>query len=239
METSTARIYGGSGLGLNIVSHLVELMGGHLNIVSKVNVGTTFSVILPLRESSAIDTSLITPCTSNLTPPLPENLHVKILVVDDNHINRMVLESFAKRLGCEVDFAENGLQAVRYMERQLGSSLLPLDSMNHGDPPPSKLHSPPSSSSSLSPPPCQRPCSIVFMDVCMPVMNGIEATTRIRQLGVAVPIIGLTADITKETSQAGIQSEMSEILLKPLKYQQFVDCIRKWVLHIPTTDVSM
>ena len=63
----------------------------------------------------------------------------------------------------------------------------------------------------------------------MPVMNGIEATARLRQMGVGVPIIGLTADITKETYNAGIDSDMNDILLKPLKFRAFVECINKWV----------
>ena len=63
----------------------------------------------------------------------------------------------------------------------------------------------------------------------MPVMNGIEATKQIRALGVTIPIIGLTGDITKETQAAGLQSEMNELLLKPIKFTQFIECLRRWV----------
>ncbi len=61
----------------------------------------------------------------------------------------------------------------------------------------------------------------------MPVMNGIEATRQIRVLGVSMPVVGLTADITRETRAAGLQSEMNEVLLKPIKFRQFAECVHR------------
>ena len=61
---------------------------------------------------------------------------------------------------------------------------------------------------------------LIFMDVWMPVLNGLEATKELRSLGASLPIIGLTADFTSAIAQQGLQAGMTSVLLKPLAWDQ-------------------
>jgi hypothetical protein len=110
-EASTARRYGGTGLGLMICCQLVELMGGAMMVESKPGEGSSFSYttsLLPAiqRETSAhvgkASIASIADCTTAL----------RILVVDDNEINQVVACKFLQKLGCQVEVARNGREAV-------------------------------------------------------------------------------------------------------------------------------
>ncbi len=95
----------GSGLGLGIVRHLVELMGGDLGLDSETGLGSVFWVRLPLP-----------PATGSVLPARPEpalpHVEMDILIVEDNQINRTVLEEMLRQDGHHVWQATNGVQGV-------------------------------------------------------------------------------------------------------------------------------
>lgn len=87
VDDSHTRKYGGTGLGLVISQRLVEAMGGNLKVVSNVGVGSEFSFYLDLDViNSAIDTNVIS----------EQLMSKKILLVDDNPVNRLVLENILR-----------------------------------------------------------------------------------------------------------------------------------------------
>jgi signal transduction histidine kinase/ActR/RegA family two-component response regulator len=104
LKVSDAR--SGSGLGLAISRALVEQMGGTLSVQSQPRVGTTFtlSVDLPQTEAAPAPTEQ----TISSQSPLPG----RVLVVDDNAINRKVASALLQRLGLSVELAESGQQAL-------------------------------------------------------------------------------------------------------------------------------
>jgi PAS domain S-box-containing protein len=110
-EASTARRFGGTGLGLMICCQLVELMGGAMMVESKPGEGSAFSYttsLLPViqRETSAhID-------KPSIASPAARTAPLRILVVDDNEINQVVACKFLQKLGCQVEVARNGREAV-------------------------------------------------------------------------------------------------------------------------------
>ncbi|MBF0422014.1 MAG: PAS domain S-box protein [Magnetococcales bacterium] len=117
-DGTTTRRYGGSGLGLSIVAKLITLMGGTygLNSISGKGTRIWFEVSLlkgdmpERRPPSPPQTNSQT--NSNVTPRYPQFPGVRILVAEDFEINREMILDMLGKLGCVVDWAENGAQAV-------------------------------------------------------------------------------------------------------------------------------
>ena len=71
---------------------------------------------------------------------------------------------------------------------------------------------------------------IIFMDMQMPGMDGMETTRKIRGLGLSVPIIALTANAFESDRDACLDSGMDDYMTKPLKKDLILECIKNWVL---------
>jgi PAS domain S-box-containing protein len=118
----TARRYGGTGLGLGIARALVEQMGGSLTVDSQLGRGSTFQFTITL------------PCAVDVEAALPQApldtsalRHRRVLVVEDNAINREVVRQLLHGWGVEVDEAENGPAALAlHAERQYDVVLMDI-----------------------------------------------------------------------------------------------------------------
>jgi CheY-like chemotaxis protein len=110
-DASTTRRYGGTGLGLAICKRLVELMGGQIGVQSALGQGSTFW--LTLRLPHGMD-GAAHPAQAALGPAEagPGGRRGRILVAEDNAINRLVAEGLLESLGYEVQMVETGRQAV-------------------------------------------------------------------------------------------------------------------------------
>ena len=109
LDSSSTRKYGGSGLGLSLTKHLVELMSGHIEVDSRLGVGSTFSFVVRLPVAPTPD--------SAPKPPVPEIRGRRILVVDDTSTNRLVARVHLSRLGALVIEAESGSSALAELDR--------------------------------------------------------------------------------------------------------------------------
>ncbi|MCG8672103.1 MAG: response regulator, partial [Pseudomonadales bacterium] len=109
LDGSMARDYGGLGLGLAIVKDLLNLMGGTLDIDSKFGKGTCVSFTLPitLPAKSSVSANQQSPIDDVKLP-----CDTKILVVEDNPVNLMLLCKILEQEGIEVERASNGLEAI-------------------------------------------------------------------------------------------------------------------------------
>ena len=107
-ETSTASHIQGTGLGMPIVKKLVDLMDGTIEVTSKQNAGSKFVVRLPLKiDTEHQETDIAEADTEEISL---EGL--KILLVDDNEMNREIAEEILSEAGAEIETAEDGVIAV-------------------------------------------------------------------------------------------------------------------------------
>ncbi|MCX7067066.1 MAG: response regulator [Methylococcales bacterium] len=168
----------GTGLGLAISKSLIKLMGGGIHVSSIVGVGSTFSIELrvPIANADSIVITEKIPPVKSIAPNQPQ---WRLLIVDDNFDNRLLLVTLLTSVGFEVREAENGQQAVNIFE--------------------------------------QWQPHLIWMDMRMPVMDGYQATNKIRQLkgGDAVKIIALTASAFIDQHDSIINAGCDAVLHKP------------------------
>ena len=110
-DASISRRYGGTGLGLAISKRLVELMGGTIDVQSAPAEGTLFRFTLPMGYAQE-------PAAAPTAPPptLRAGNHLRVLVAEDNAVNRKVVLMMLKKLGVNADSVEDGAQAIAAAE---------------------------------------------------------------------------------------------------------------------------
>jgi PAS domain S-box-containing protein len=115
IDSSTSRRFGGSGLGLSICKHLVELMGGRIGVNSIEGKGSRFWFCLPLKRAQAVSQKEE---TAQVKPEVIASKGVKILVAEDNLINQKIIAGLLENLGYEVSVVENGREVLEAVEEQ-------------------------------------------------------------------------------------------------------------------------
>ena len=205
-DTSSGRCFGGTGLGLSISQHLVSLMGGRIEVQSRLGYGSRFYFVLPLQlEGVTPESSLSEDRVDNqeqeheLAPSTLPSMktcgEIRVLAVEDNPLNQDVLCDLLAGVNIHVDVAENGREALLQIETST------------------------------------TPYQLILMDVQMPVMGGIEATQQLRSREDtrSTPIIGLTADIQSKTRRECIQAGMDEVLHKPFSLKNLLPLLHRFL----------
>jgi signal transduction histidine kinase/DNA-binding response OmpR family regulator len=129
-DTSTTRVFGGTGLGLFISQNLAQLMGGQITLASKQGVGSEFRLAIPLDAEGPL---LTTPeefaqawqlqAQKQAQSQLPK-LHGKILIAEDNPENQQLICRILRQLGLDFDVVNNGAQALARATQQRYDLLL-------------------------------------------------------------------------------------------------------------------
>ena len=113
-ESSTTRIFGGTGLGLNISKMIVEMYGGKIELQSELGKGAEFCFEINFTISASKNLSSVPTTTNNSVTKLAGK---SILVVEDNDFNQLLASSYLKKNGVNVDIAENGAIAVEKLKQ--------------------------------------------------------------------------------------------------------------------------
>jgi uracil-DNA glycosylase family 4 len=179
LDSSNKKLYAGTCLGLAISRELVKSMNGEIGVVSPPGLGSTFWFTFKAYKANngqTIDSEDKPNIIREFVGEKP-----KILLVDDNDINRMVATEILRKSGCEVLTADSGLSALHLVK--------------------------------------EHEFDLVFMDIQMPEMDGVEATKLIKKLGLNVtpPIIAMTAYSMEEDKAKFISQGMDDYLAKPIQ----------------------
>lgn len=115
-DSSTARQYGGTGLGLSIAKKLTELMGGKIGAASKLHEGSSFTVEIPFKIPSNEQLQDLH-VSSHKTDQIPIFNHLKALVIEDQPLNREVIQGILNECQVQVVEAENGDAGIDILRR--------------------------------------------------------------------------------------------------------------------------
>jgi signal transduction histidine kinase/DNA-binding response OmpR family regulator len=172
-DDSISRRFGGAGLGLAVCKRLIQVMGGTIVVTSEMGAGSRFCAAVRVAVAGAMVTA---------APVSSAARRLKLLVVDDDPINQIVVCGLLAQAGHDATPVSSGAAAIAETGRERFDA--------------------------------------VFMDLHMPLMDGIEAARRIRALSTSehstMPIVALTADLLQMQS-AGFTELFSSVVAKPIR----------------------
>lgn len=188
-DSATTRQFGGTGLGLSISSHLVSLMGGDLQVESKLGKGSHFFFELSVKKCIA-DKEGEVKDINNLSDE-KVSFCGKVLIAEDNQVNQLLIKEYLQQYNIGAEIVENGKEA--------------LDRINN------------------------TVYDLIFMDINMPVMSGVEAVVSIKEKKISTPIIALTANAMAGDKEKFLNYGFDDYLSKPIVPKQLEEILQRYL----------
>ncbi len=193
----------GTGLGMAITHHLVQMMNGKIFADSKIGKGSTFTIHLPqkntgvgiLGEKRAKDIMLLRIDKTNIKKmqiDFEQMPYGKVMVVDDVESNLYVAKEMMAHYGLNIEAVSSGFEAI--------------DRVKKGE-----------------------VYDIIFMDHMMPKMDGMEATKILRESGYTHPIVALTANALIGQAKIFMENGFDDFISKPIDIRQLNTVLNKFI----------
>ena len=195
-ESSSERRFGGTGLGLSIVKQIVQHYDGKIEVSSELGIGARFTVTLMLDDANAGGVAEEI-CAQNFvyTPSKEELSRLKVLIVEDNEINQLVIKEQLREIGLLSDVAVNGEEALEKVKRSMAEkspyALILMD------------------------------CHMPVMDG----LEATKQIRQLEHQGSTLPIIALTANALTGDKEKCLKSGMDDFISKPVGVSRLKECV--------------
>jgi signal transduction histidine kinase/CheY-like chemotaxis protein len=191
VQTGKTASQKGTGLGLTITRQFVELMGGTIHVESRAGKGSRFCIELPVARTEDSEIERSKGSEERIVGLKPDQPEYRILIVEDEKENWLLLQRILQNAGFTVRVAEEGAEAVEMFQSW-------------------------------------RP-HFIWMDLRMPVMEGAEATRRIRALpgGADVKIAAVTASAFASEREGVLAAGVDDFVRKPYRSTEIFNCLAR------------
>jgi len=208
-DASTTRKYGGTGLGLAISKELIKMMDGNIRVESTEGEGSVFSFYICMKIVQRIEVAdkehvslkedkiYLEESIQSHQHEVKTDVKTKILLVEDNEMNRKIMMLMLKKWGMTCDIATNGKEAYMAVRK--------------------------------------KEYDIVFMDCQMPMMDGYESTTKIREDEGDLKhttIIAMTANAMEGDKTKCFEAGMDDYISKPIDFELMFHLVEKYTKHL-------
>ncbi|NUQ64014.1 MAG: response regulator [Pirellulales bacterium] len=203
---------GTAGLGLTVGRRLTHLLGGTVEVGQNAGLRGTVTITVPVGPLGGVrmmeqPVESVVRREQEIVSGAPKvKLNCRILLAEDGPENQRLISFILKRAGAEVTVVDNGQEAIR-------SALPPQSGQAAGDP--------------------WEPYDVVLMDIDMPVMDGCEATQRLRRAGYTGLVIAVTGHARRYDRDKCLGVGFDDYVTKPIDRQTLLELLARHAVRLP------